>query len=74
MPFTTKQWARMPGKDDSGAFAADAGSQQAHYSLPVDDVNAPDLYIPLMALVSFILMNGLVSGMGMKFHPEVRAC
>merc|ERR1712146_234681 len=38
---------------------------------PVADANAPDLYIPAMAFVTFVLAIGLVKGVAMKFTPEV---
>jgi hypothetical protein len=38
---------------------------------PAVDNNAPDLYIPVMALVTYVLAFGLVKGTSMKFDPEV---
>merc|ERR1712183_59445 len=37
---------------------------------PKFDINAPDLYIPVMAFVTFLLMNGLALGMEDRFTPE----
>jgi len=37
---------------------------------PRFDINAADLYIPVMAFVTFILMNGLALGMNNSFTPE----
>jgi len=37
---------------------------------PSQDVNAPDLYIPLMSFVTFVLMVGLLKGTAGKFTPE----
>uniref|UniRef100_A0AAF5PV38 Protein YIF1 n=3 Tax=Wuchereria bancrofti TaxID=6293 RepID=A0AAF5PV38_WUCBA len=34
------------------------------------DVNAPDLYIPLMAYVTYILISGFVLGIQKRFTPE----
>ncbi|KAK0412526.1 hypothetical protein QR680_006266 [Steinernema hermaphroditum] len=34
------------------------------------DVNAPDLYIPLMAFVTYILLSGFVLGTQNRFSPE----
>ena len=39
--------------------------------LPVADQNAPDLYIPCMAFVTFILLTGLSHGTQTEFTPEV---
>jgi len=38
---------------------------------PRHDVNAPDLYIPAMALVTYILMVGLSLGLMERFSPEM---
>ena len=38
---------------------------------PSHDVNAPDLYLPLMAYVTYILVAGFVSGADGRFTPEV---
>ncbi len=38
---------------------------------PSEDVNAPDLYIPAMAYVTYILVAGYVSGADGRFTPEV---
>ncbi|VDO93252.1 unnamed protein product [Heligmosomoides polygyrus] len=36
-----------------------------------DDVNAPDLYIPLMAFITYILVSGFVLGTQGRFSPEM---
>jgi hypothetical protein len=35
------------------------------------DENAPDLYIPTMAFITYVLVTGLVKGMLKEFHPDV---
>lgn len=37
---------------------------------PRFELNAPDLYIPTMAYVTFVLVAGLVLGMQKRFSPE----
>ncbi|XP_052827719.1 protein YIF1B-A isoform X2 [Octopus bimaculoides] len=37
---------------------------------PKDELNAPDLYIPVMALVTYILTAGVVMGIQNRFTPE----
>ncbi|VDM43415.1 unnamed protein product [Toxocara canis] len=37
---------------------------------PRYDVNAPDLYIPLMAFITYILISGFVLGVQGRFTPE----
>ena len=38
---------------------------------PKLDVNAPDMYIPIMAFVTYILMVGICLGIQEKFTPEI---
>ncbi|RTG86755.1 protein transport protein YIF1 [Schistosoma bovis] len=37
---------------------------------PGDDINAPDLYIPLMATITYILLSGVIFGFQGRFSPE----
>lgn len=37
---------------------------------PRYDVNAPDLYIPTMAYITYVVLAGLVLGMQDRFSPE----
>ena len=41
------------------------------YLSPRDDINSPDLYIPSMALTTYILLGALRAGLTSKFHPDV---
>ncbi|PIO64888.1 Hrf1 family protein [Teladorsagia circumcincta] len=36
-----------------------------------DDVNAPDLYIPLMAFITYVIVSGFVLGTQGRFSPEM---
>ncbi|KAF0039834.1 hypothetical protein F2P81_008069 [Scophthalmus maximus] len=38
---------------------------------PRQDVNAPDLYIPSMAFITYILLAGMALGIQKRFSPEV---
>eukprot|EP00727_Mastigamoeba_balamuthi_P008802 m51a1_g4544 hypothetical protein (291) ;mRNA; r:58845-60420 len=38
---------------------------------PRDDINAPDLYIPLMAFITYVLIYSLLRGVEHDFTPEV---
>lgn len=35
-----------------------------------DDLNAPDLYIPVMAFITYVLVAGFVFGLQKRFSPE----
>jgi hypothetical protein len=41
------------------------------YRPPREDINAPDLYIPVMAFVTYVLTFGILLGSGQKFTPDV---
>lgn len=48
--------------------------QQQYSSMflpPRDDLNSPDMYIPVMALVTYILLSVLLAGFRGNFHPEL---
>ncbi|KAJ7771884.1 protein transporter yif1 [Mycena metata] len=61
-PWIHKHWGRNSHRTDAG---------QTEYLPPREDVNSPDLYIPLMALVTYILLCALHSGLQERFHPQV---
>lgn len=41
------------------------------YALPHSDGNAPDLYIPLMSFITYVLLCAMVYGNAGKFSPQV---
>lgn len=55
-PFTHSDWSVKYEQD---------GPVQPRF-----EINAPDLYIPTMAYITYILVAGLVLGMQDKFNPE----
>ncbi|KAK6915286.1 Yif1 family, partial [Dillenia turbinata] len=40
------------------------------YKPPIYDINAPDLYIPLMAFGTYVVLAGFSLGLGGRFSPE----
>lgn len=59
-PLLHKQWKRrIERQNDMDAFVP-----------PREDINAPDLYIPTMAFVTYVLIVGFVLGTASKFTPE----
>lgn len=38
---------------------------------PRDDLNSPDMYIPVMALLTYILLSVMLAGFRGHFHPEL---
>jgi hypothetical protein len=62
-PFRHRNWERLEvggGDGDSAVMAP-----------PTKDTNAPDLYIPSMSLMTFVLIVSFVKGTAMKFTPDV---
>ncbi|WVQ85809.1 hypothetical protein IAT38_007977 [Cryptococcus sp. DSM 104549] len=62
-PWRHKPWSRQIRRSPDGAMEG--------WQAPRDDINAPDLYIPTMALVTYTLLSALASGLQSRFHPEV---
>eukprot|EP01137_Pigoraptor_chileana_P005402 Opistho-2@48420 len=60
MPLGHKNWARQIFNGQGGA----------EYAPPRDDINAPDLYIPVMAFATYVLVVGLSLGTSSTFSPE----
>ena len=44
-----------------------------NYALPVSDENAPDLYLPIMSLITYCLLSAFLYGTAGQFNPEVIA-
>jgi hypothetical protein len=62
-PWRHKPWTRRQATGPSG--------QEAWYLPPRDDVNSPDMYIPVMSLVTYIFLQALISGLKGQFQPEL---
>jgi len=61
-PWRHRPWTRKMRRSETGI---------GEFQPPRDDLNAPDLYIPIMAFVTYILVAALQSGLQSRFHPEV---
>lgn len=64
MLIFSKQWSRS-------AFRSEMNGQAEGWKSPRNDINAPDLYIPTMAYVTYILFMGILLGIEKRFKPEV---
>ncbi|KAF7846023.1 hypothetical protein BT93_L5568, partial [Corymbia citriodora subsp. variegata] len=58
-----RPWSRLVARNESTG-------QVEGYKAPRDDINSPDMYIPVMALVTYILLAGVVTGTRGDFHPD----
>ncbi|EDR08475.1 uncharacterized protein LACBIDRAFT_173782 [Laccaria bicolor S238N-H82] len=62
-PWTHKPWARKIRRSEHG---------QSEWQTPREDINCPDLYIPVMAIVTYIILTALHSGINNKFfRPQI---
>lgn len=60
-PFFHRSWSRKIIKNGNGES----------YSPPNDDINAPDLYIPIMSFITYILMiSGIMGQSEQGFQPD----
>ncbi|KAH3687266.1 hypothetical protein WICPIJ_001749 [Wickerhamomyces pijperi] len=66
VPQQQQQQQQVPPQQQ---IPRDAGVEL--YAFPLEDTNAPDLYLPLMSIVTYILTIALISGLRGDFHPEV---
>eukprot|EP00466_Bigelowiella_natans_P009166 jgi/Bigna1/87667/estExt_fgenesh1_pg.C_220220 len=76
LPFRHNDWNRKadaPGSSlgAGGPVPGSPPSDHALYKTPREDVNAPDLYIPLMAFITYILVFAYALGVDNRFNPEV---
>ncbi|KAG9019507.1 hypothetical protein FRB90_001168 [Tulasnella sp. 427] len=63
-PWRHRPWSRKVRRSE-------ASGQSEGYQSPREDINSPDLYIPTMALVTYVLLTAVIAGMNKRFHPEV---
>lgn len=62
-PWRHKPWSRKQTIGPSG--------QEGWFLPPRDDLNSPDMYIPVMAFVTYILISTLLAGLRGAFQPEL---
>lgn len=83
-PIPQKSWSRRPIDDAAAvydetvskwlllclALCTQTSSYSHKWAPPKFDINAPDLYIPLMAFITYVLLVGYVKGTNNAFTPE----
>ncbi|KAK9461627.1 uncharacterized protein V1516DRAFT_695158 [Lipomyces oligophaga] len=63
-PWRHKPWSRqMKRSEVSGTVEG--------YKSPREDINSPDMYIPVMAFTTYILLSSILAGIHGTFHPEI---
>lgn len=63
-PWRHRPWSRQ-------VTQADATGPGGGWKPPREDINSPDLYIPSMAIVTYILLRCLYAGLQKRFDPEL---
>ncbi|KAF8306084.1 YIF1-domain-containing protein [Clavulina sp. PMI_390] len=63
-PWRHKPWSRQVRRSDTTG-------QNEGFKPPREDINSPDLYIPSMAIVTYILLCALYAGLQKRFNPEM---
>ena len=69
VPWRHKPWTRS--QRPSTTSDPKSSSYQYMFLPPSSDLNSPDLYIPTMALVTYILLTTLLAGLRGAFKPEI---
>jgi len=69
-PIRHKNWRRQ--RDPSYASSSTSQATPVYeMKAPQHDPNAPDLYIPMMAFITYILLRGYIVARASQFSPDV---
>ncbi|KAF8907813.1 hypothetical protein BGZ58_006139, partial [Dissophora ornata] len=63
-PWRHKLWTRVLKRSETTG-------ESIGYLPPRDDINAPDMYIPVMAFVTYVLLIGISMGTSNNFRPDI---
>ncbi|KAK0278004.1 Protein transport protein yif1 [Friedmanniomyces endolithicus] len=67
-PWRHRPWSRS---QTNTASPSHNGSTTTQFLPPREDVNSPDMYIPLMAFITYVLLTTLIAGLNGKFEPQL---
>lgn len=65
LPYANSNWGRLTTSE------SDASGSGIQFAPPSVDVNAPDLYIPVMSFITYILLWAAFQGLNGDFHPQL---
>lgn len=70
LPFlkNTNNWVRL--MHDGTNVGGTGNTSNASFLAPCEDVNSPDMYMPLMGLITYILFWNIKQGLQGSFNPE----
>ncbi|SGZ23754.1 BQ5605_C023g09630 [Microbotryum silenes-dioicae] len=63
-PWRHRPWSRSLKRSESSGVAEG-------WKPPRDDINCPDLYIPVMSVVTYILLSAIIAGKQGQFDPRI---
>lgn len=63
-PWRHRPWSRQQSRSDPSGRGAE-------FLPPREDINSPDMYIPLMAFVTYVLLTTLLAGLNGRFEPQL---
>lgn len=72
-PYTHRDWSSKYSNSSQANVADGSTGVPSAEEIPVaprDDLNSPDLYIPCMAFVTYVLVAGFLLGTNESFSPE----
>lgn len=64
-PWRHKPWSRQISHEPSSSGSS------ASFLPPRDDINSPDIYIPVMAFTTYVLLSTMIAGLNGQFKPEL---
>ncbi|KAK2731637.1 hypothetical protein FQN55_004533 [Onygenales sp. PD_40] len=72
-PWRHKPWSRQQARLSQPGVNGQISQPQytSIYLPPRDDLNSPDMYIPAMALLTYIILSTALAGLRGSFHPEL---
>jgi hypothetical protein len=59
-----------PGMSEADGNMNGVSKLSEGFAPPREDVNSPDLYIPAMSVVTYVLLVAVIRGLESRFHPE----
>lgn len=65
-PYYKKNWNRVRNLNENNNQVG-----EEHYAPPTHDINAVDLYIPLMSFITYIILWVISQGVKGGFHPKL---
>ncbi|KAJ5248851.1 hypothetical protein N7468_000302 [Penicillium chermesinum] len=70
-PWRHKPWSRQQARNQTGPNGQMTQQYSSIFLPPRDDLNSPDMYIPVMAMVTYILLSVLLSAIAVVIFEIV---